>query len=552
MKHVSPVKRSHKVLLVLVLTVTFAGAIFLHGKSLYISPDETANAFFARTYAQSGTLKWFDPINIRFHDRIHPRSVESINGWLVPGSFIGLPVLYGSLIALVGSWVLHLATPIVFLLCILAWYAITRRLFEDRIALISSILLAFHPGWWYYTARGLMHNVLFTSLVVFCAYFLLVRPVQSLLKQKNKTPWFEDLDVVLGGIMLGLALMVRLSEVIWIGIGLIIIAFWLRKKIQWKTTVLFLLSILLALSPMFFLNRATYGDPFLTGYTLPDREIDQDVEGDSVEAVTTEAIETGSSFVLPFGVNLRAAGKHVLQYGLGLFWWMGVLALLGIPLLFPRQDVPKRERQPRRLFFAISVVISAWLAIMYGSWRIFDNPDITQVTIANSYVRYWLPIYLVMTPFAAYAIFWIADRGRTELAKKFIVATVILASLGLSMRVVFFHAEDGLVAIASTLDRSAEIKSEVLELTEPDSVIIVDRADKIFFPDRRVLYPLRSEDTYNLMPQIERRVPLYYYGITFPPKDIDYLNSRKLKERGLQIELLATYDEESLYRIFSP
>ena len=82
-------------------------------------------------------------------------------------------------------------------------------------------------------------------------------------------------------------------------------------------------------------------------------------------------------------------------------------------------------------------------------------------------------------------------------------------------------------------------------------MIIVDRADKIFFP-HRVMYPLRSQQTYSLMPIAVENVPVYYYGITFPEKDIEYLNTKKLKELGLQIEHMQTFDEESLYRISKP
>ena len=88
-------------------------------------------------------------------------------------------------------------------------------------------------------------------------------------------------------------------------------------------------------------------------------------------------------------------------------------------------------------------------------------------------------------------------------------------------------------------------------LTEVDAVIIVDRADKLFFPDRRVIYPLRDEKTYALMLQIVALVPLYYYGITLPQADIDYLNGDKLKAMGLQIDFVENFGEESLYKIYS-
>jgi hypothetical protein len=53
------------------------------------------------------------------------------------------------------------------------------------------------------------------------------------------------------------------------------------------------------------------------------------------------------------------------------------------------------------------------------------------------------------------------------------------------------------------------------------------------------------------MLQIVALVPLYYYGITLPQADIDYLNGDKLKAMGLQIDFVENFGEESLYKIYS-
>ena len=116
-------------------------------------------------------------------------------------------------------------------------------------------------------------------------------------------------------------------------------------------------------------------------------------------------------------------------------------------------------------------------------------------------------------------------------------------------RSVFYAKEDGLVRAVATLQRSAEIKHELLSTIEPAAVVIVDHGDKLLFPERRVRYPLRDEKTFALMPRLVLNGPLYYYGVTFPPSDFSYLNDEQLKELGLHIELVKTFDAESLYRI---
>jgi hypothetical protein len=77
----------------------------------------------------------------------------------------------------------------------------------------------------------------------------------------------------------------------------------------------------------------------------------------------------------------------------------------------------------------------------------------------------------------------------------------------------------------------------------------VDRADKYLFPSRQVIVPLRAERTYAMMPVIVPSIPLYYFGITFPENDVQYLNNERLASVGLRIESVVTVDDETLYRI---
>jgi hypothetical protein len=98
-----------------------------------------------------------------------------------------------------------------------------------------------------------------------------------------------------------------------------------------------------------------------------------------------------------------------------------------------------------------------------------------------------------------------------------------------------------------TLLRSAEIQRDALSMVGKDAIVIVDRADKLFFPARHVRVPLRDEATYSLLPTFLLHGEVFYYGITLPPQDLVYLNQEKLKAAGIQIQLVQTFDAESLY-----
>jgi len=132
-----------------------------HIDHLFVSPDETANFFFAEHYIQEGTLSQFISLNTVLDDSLFPRSVFSREGLLLPISFHGLPILYGLIGKVFRGNVMFFLTPFFACLAVFAWYHIIRHLWNKQIALLASLFLFFHPAFWFYTARGMMHNVLF-------------------------------------------------------------------------------------------------------------------------------------------------------------------------------------------------------------------------------------------------------------------------------------------------------------------------------------------------------------------------------------------------------
>lgn len=514
---------------------------------LFVSPDETANWFFAREMVDQFRLYVYEPANLVYNDTLYPRSVVSVAGRLVPISFLGLPVLFGLIGKAMGSGAMLYLTPIIASLAVLAWYGVVRRLFSPRIGLLAGILLAVHPAWWYYTARTMMHNVLFVSFLVFGLWWLVARPMAERFG-KREGDWAHALDYVLAGVMFGGAIFIRTSELFWLIPTAIVVLVFLFRQIKWSRLGLIFISTLLILTPLFFINKSLYGDPFTFGYTVSP--LTEDVT-ESDQVLEEKGVEVANEEPFPYEIHEFAIAENSFNYGLQLFWWMSLLGLLGVPILFlcKNENLITNRVRHRFTFMAAFVVAAAFLGTVYGSWVFHDNPDPNSITIANSYVRYWLPLFVMSTVFGAAAIDWLGGKMKTSLAGAWLSAAIVILVAVLGVNGTFFAPEDGLLSVRETLNKSSEIKSQVLELTEEDAIIIVDRADKIFWPDRLVRYPLRDEATYQLMPKIVLRQPLYYYGITFPETDMEYLNTRRLAELGLQIELVQTFEEESLYRI---
>jgi hypothetical protein len=350
------------------------------------------------------------------------------------------------------------------------------------------------------------------------------------------------LDFVLSGVCLALSVWFRSFGILWFLPILIVGIIVFRRFFSWKTLLLAVVSFLLALTPILYFNNSLYGAPWKTGYTVEIPAANKTVEITSSVETVVELPE----FVLPFGFHPRTAARNVWNYGLLMFWWLTIPAAIGFVLLFFEKD---KHRLCRNRFYAGAFVfLVIWLGIIYGSWTIHDNPGLSIITIVNSYTRYWLPIFILTTPLVALVLTRVG-----VLVKKFgglasVLVFALIAILGFN--IVFLSSADALWPMRARLIEAATIHDRVLAITETDAVIITDRGDKYFFPERRIRYPLRDETTYALMPSIVEQAPLYYFGITFPEIDMEYLNEEKLKGLGLKIEFIETFGEESMYRIF--
>ena len=511
---------------------------------VFVSPDENASSVFATLFATEQQLWLEEPINEQLGGIVHPRSVIAIGERLIPVSFLGLTVLYGSIGSLFGPWILGWLTPIIAMFAVLAWRALVRELWkDDTLANLSAIALMIHPAFWYYAARGMMHNVLFVALLIFAAWFWIVKP----LHQCDRHALF---DVFASGACIGLALATRGSEIVWIAIAVAALMYVARKTITTVKIATFVIGIAIALLPFATLQTSLYGAPWNTGYTVESEE-----SAESVEEVSTDLSafdqwlenSTIGSVLLPFGIHEMNIVRNTLNYGLWLYPWVTVLGLIGILLL-------ARDRKYRTwLWLTISVGI--WLLIVYGSWSFNDNPDPTAVTIGDSHVRYWLPLFVLMTPFIAHTIIDFSSRWSSKwrfpsraVGERSIATLIVIVCTLLSINVVFF-APDGVLAARANLYEAAEKRDTILEHTDADDIIIVDYADKYLFPDRRVIVPLRDDRTYGAMNDIVELTDLYYFGITLPQEDIDYLNNEKLAEMELGIESVVEIGEETLYFI---
>ncbi|MCX6800389.1 MAG: glycosyltransferase family 39 protein, partial [Candidatus Falkowbacteria bacterium] len=213
-----------------VVTSGFISLMNEDGLIKWLSPDENANYYFTKLYAEHDTLIAFDKDNKAVQEIIHPRSFRSDLGELKPVSFLGIILIYGSLAKLFGIQIIPYLTPMFASFGIIFYYLLIKQIFDKKIDLLSAVLLSFFPVYIYYTARSMFHNILFTVFFIIGLYFLVkivskkkIGDDKVYLKEfilnffKYKKGDLHGLMMsALSGLFFGLAVLTRTSEMLWL------------------------------------------------------------------------------------------------------------------------------------------------------------------------------------------------------------------------------------------------------------------------------------------------------------------------------------------------
>jgi len=548
------------------------------------SPDETANYIFAKLYGQEGKLTIFEKYNLYVNDIMHPRSFRSDLGWLKPVSFLGLILIYGKIISLTSYKILPYLTPLFASIGVIFYYLLVKKIFGRRNALISAFLLASFPVYIYYSARSMFHNVLFIVLLIVGLYYgvLMTRAQPGAAKCKlSQINWRGWLYAVLAGSFIGLAVITRTSELLWLVPMLIILWIFNIKKIGFLKLIIFLSFLFLSSLPVLYWNKILYSSSWHGGYPEMNQSIlnitqaSSDLVKSTIVGQFTYHKELWLKLrnnIFHFGFYPRHSLKMFYYYFTQMFYWLFWPAVLGGILFLQRWRKWKHKHWIYSMsYFTVSII----LLFYYGSWGFHDNPDPSQTTIGNSYTRYWLPIYLGAIPFASIFIVKLTRaavglmnkyNSKTESVqhlyynyklpgKTFLIncSRIILIALMffISIQFVLFGSEEGLIFAFQRHELAKNEYNKVLSLTEHNAVIITRYHDKLFFPERKVIVGLFDDK--NMVAQYAKLVnylPVYYYNFTLPQRDVNYLNTRRLAEAGLQIKKVERVTGDfTLYRL---
>ncbi|MFH1890586.1 MAG: hypothetical protein ABIJ91_03420 [Candidatus Kuenenbacteria bacterium] len=564
----------------------------------FSSPDETANYFWIERVASGEGLYYFEELNGIGNNLVHARSLNTVEGKIVPGSFLGMILIYGFLAKIFGLWIVPFLTPFFAVLGIFFFYLLIKQIFKRKeIALISAVLLSFVPPWLYYSARGMYHNVLFLSLLLMAIYLLFKVfsrdnagnfqfPISNF--QINSKLQISNLRLLLqyflSGLILGLAIITRTSEIVWIALTVLFIFILNFKKIyphanvqltreeidenslsnknnekqicerisvgvKWTGFVLFLCGLYIPALILMYSNQILYGQVISAGYgaIIP-------------EGGVREMMQSGMLFkilITPFGFNLKSIIINGFNYLYKFLAYWSVPTLIGgfLFAVLPKEMI-KINYKKRLVYLAYCLLLIAYLLIFYGSWGLVDRIDKSTLSLGTSYLRYWLPIYILCLPFLAVLIYQTANilifkKLKYRWAYRSISAAMLIVLLSMPTFNLVIRKTDESLFLQRNLSEARAKSGLVNEIVqEADIVVMYKQADKIFFPERKKLVTdLAVEQDYEALKRLVRLRNVYYY--TFAPQDIvEFISKRDFEPMGMKIvEGRKVFGSDWIYKI---
>ena len=539
------------------------GGLFFIGTSAYSyciqrpgfvkwsSPDETANYYFSKLWAETGSLIAQSPIDVPEGVLVRPRSFKVVDNILRPVSFVGLPLLYGFLARLSSVDILPYLTPFFAVLGLLAFFGIVRRLFNLPTAIIGTTLAAFFPVYWYFTAKSMFHNVLFAACGLIACYCGLRALDRLRLARHQSVSYFPALIwLAVSGLAFGWAIATRTSELLWlIPIALILVIAYF-KEIGWYRWLWWASWSWIGMLPAVYWNIILYDHWYGGGYPTMSQSI-ATISQTSLSLFNFHNLADKFTVlwqtIFHFGFWPKQSLTMFQHYVIEMFPWLMPLALIGILVFIFHRRQWKKDKW---LYLFLWILASVFLVLYYGSWTFNDNPDASHFTIGNSYTRYWLPFYLGALPWAAEGLWQLANF---LFQRRLVKPIVTLAVIGISCWSLHFTAvgsEEGLKFTAERQVADYHLWSEVLSRTEDDSIIITLYQDKLFFPERQVLVGLFDNNVMNrYYGNLLKKWPVYYFSFRFSDDALEYLNNRRLPPFGYKLEKIWDYNEFALYRL---
>lgn len=454
-------------------------------------PDANANYFFAQLFANEGRLLWHEPLNLLTDNLLHTRSINVIDGNLVPITFLPGIIIFGLFFKLLGSVGILFLTPA--LAAISGWlvYRLVEHIFSDiDLAWLTAVLFLSLAPWIFFANVVMLPTVLFIFLVL--SGWLAI--TKSFEQDKHGWRW------ILGASLLSLALIVRPTEMIWLLLIRIFILYINRAKIALRRFILGVLILITLVFVFLLLNKLTYGGYLSLGYF--------NLQSDSVSPEFSQSgpwvlFNSIKLFLFPFGFNLWLISKNFYRYFIEIVPLHFFLAIGGVVWLYSKKQINFIWQK----YLFLTPVIFFLILFYYGSWDLAD-PLVKELNhISSSYVRYFMPLYIWILPLTSLALIKIFKQAKNKKLYYLILGFIIVVGF----KIAFYSEHDGLVKNRQTLNNYYNQYHLVSMEVSDDAIIVTDRTDKIFFPKYRVIAPQGDLPLWSRVAEIIVGNNIYYY-----------------------------------------
>lgn len=428
------------------------------------SPDETAVAEAAHALVQLGSFRMDDARALAF-PWLHPRSYVTVNAHRAPVGFLGWSFVLAIPRALGGVPLAGVCATLLTLTGLIPLYRLLRRYGETE-AWLGVWVYATFPAWLLYTNRALFPNAIVCTGMLWGTWFLSQAAFETL-------PRGRRVYDILVGALLALTLAIRPVEVLWI-LPWWVLAVW-HDRTHVRRFVSYGIGALCAWLPLAWLASRTYDGWGLIGYWLRD-PLNSGTDAVGTFFAQSQAPASVAISVFPFGFHVFNVLWNIRAFFFGpLFAWVGV-GVAACAWLW-------RARH-RDAVLAVCAWTALVLVSVYGQGRYADHIA-GSIAMGNSFIRYTLPLGGVLAVLVARCTQLITvSRQRTVV----FVSTLLLGCFGFYQ--VLCRDDESLLRARVELQRYAFIRAEAMRVLDPQTVVVSDRSDKIFFPQFSVASPI--------------------------------------------------------------
>ncbi|MDO8583609.1 MAG: hypothetical protein Q7R83_00320 [bacterium] len=512
------------------LSALFAGLFVLFaflpslGGHLFGSPDEVQYAEVAKQIAIDHRAFVPDAVVGAF-PWLHPRSWVALGDRIAPVGFLGWPFVLSFFYHFGGTGILPWVGMLIVLSSAWPFFLLLRR-FGFWPAWIGTLVAFTFPGIILFANRSLFPNLPLLALSVWMVW-LLERFEHRFVKH-----WWMYGALAFAGTLI---LSFRPIEAVWILPWWVFAARHLRpKRNDWIAAAV---GFLLVIGTLGWFANGAYGSWFGIGYGRGD-QITARTAVVPVASAAAQASVGSSVWFLPYGLHPVTFVWNIFHY----FGWLllpWVLMIAGALYFF----VKRHHWRVWHKGDARYVLLAAWtlvvLCVIYGSGSYVDRFGPRVATIANSFVRYFLPVGL----FAGWAAATLSrDLMRVLRFRTFVIAgVVVLAFLGIIRG---FTSDEGVIALRRELIRYAHIQTAASGWFKSGDLILSDRSDKVFFPAFHAVSPVPPLDLVRVFVRSGSSIGLFARPLTQEQKDT-------WRKAGLQVQELKGFGRETLYRVFT-